>query len=337
MKKKIIITLSSVVGVFIVLALLMGKVYKTGQDRPPLRYATIPESTQKFLRGLIRLGGDLAGVDIVMGGPYDWENEKDLGQTEETWSKEEDEFFIVYYKKDKDATWHGYAQNVLKAANENIIPLTKLMGKYFFPNDANGRKLPIYLATSPTEYQQTASAILSKPYTDKGSIGVTISQIGNAGCKASIVLHPICFSVKPRDPYGYVKVLMHEMNHYIFLSSIDFSKDISFYNWEIEGIADYCAKNYIQQWEKINSSNRIEFIKEKCLLTNDFPEENVSQYWAGESFFHYLEYTYGDDFVKKFLQTAYTTKTEQTFSELDINPEKEHSAWVEYLYNDSIQ
>lgn len=331
MNKKILTTLTSVVGVFVVLAFLVGKVYKEGQNRPPLIYSDIPESTLDFILRLADLGGDLAGVELVVNGPFDWENEKDLGQTDEKWSREEDDYFIVYYKKDKEAEWQGYAQNVLKAANDNIMPLTRLMGKYYYPMDINERKLPIYLTTTVDEYFETISSISEKEQEPNNSIGITISQIGRAGCKSSIILHPICFSPDAPPTSNYVFVLMHEMNHFILLSSVDYSKDIELYNWEIEGIANYCASDFTHLHEKIEDSLRIEYIKEKCLLTDNFPEEIIAQYWAGESYFYYMEKAHGKNFLKKFLRESYTRRTKEAFAEMKINQEDEHTAWVEYL------
>lgn len=335
MNKKTVITLASVFSVFVVLAFLMGKVYKIGQDRPPLKYATIPESTQRFIKGLIRMGGHMAGVDIVEGGgPYDWENGKDVGQREgENWSREEDEFFIVYYKKDKEAVWQGHAQNILQAANENILPLTRLMGKYYYPADQNGRKLPIYLATSPQEYSETASKLLESPYRGQGSIGVTISQLGGAGCKASIVIHPICFQCNPRANNGYVTVLLHEMNHYVFMSSLDLSQDVAFCNWQVEGLADYCANTYVGNIETSMPEARIQYIDKYCSLLKDFPSETIAEYWAGESYFRYMEDAHGDTFVKDFIQATFKNTTEKTFSAMNIDPDDEHTGWVRSLRN----
>ena len=335
MNKKIVTTLISVVGVFAVLALLMGKVYKEGQSRPPIRYSKISDNTIDFLCGLIRLGGHMMGVNFVQDGPYDWENTKDLGQkSDEGWAFEEDEFFVVYYKKDKEAVWQGYAQSVLRAANENIMPLTRLMGKYYFPQDQNGRKLPIYLANSVDEYFGTIAKLMEKPSQSdvNTSIGITISFMGNAGCKSSIVLHPICFQAPPRSPNGYVSVLMHEMNHYVFLSSLDLSKNIGFCNWQIEGLADYCADEYVGAKPQIRDSARIQYIADSCMLLTDFPDNNSNpEYWAGESYYQYLEKKQGKEFVRKFIQATYQYKTDVLFSRMDLDPEDEHDEWVKSL------
>ncbi|MCQ2189462.1 MAG: hypothetical protein MJZ00_06085 [Paludibacteraceae bacterium] len=330
MNKRTITTLCSVSGIFLATALLVGNVYKKSLSRPPIRHAEIPDSTLDFLRGIIRMGGHMAGVKVEIDGPFDWENEKDLGNTEEDWAKEEDDFFIVYYKKDKDAVWQGHALNTLKAANGNITPLIKLMGKYYYPSDANGRKLPIYLTTSVEQYGEVASKLLGGPYDSGSSIGVTISQVGRAGCKASIVLHPICFVDPPRSHNGYVSVLMHEMNHYTFMSNIDIGKNVSFRNWEIEGIADYCSNNFIEDVHTITDESRISYIDKDCNLLEDFDSPG-SEYWAGESYFRFMVEERGEKFLKEFLQKAYVTKVENTFAQMDLNPSKEHTNWVENL------
>lgn len=337
MNRKSVIILASVAGVFIVLAMLMGNVYKAGLSRPPLKYAKISGITADFIRGLARMGGHMVGVNLV-DGPFDWENEKDIGQDEtEGWSREESDFFIVYYRKDKEAVWQGHAQNTLKAARENILPLTELMGKYYFPSDQNGRKLPIYLSTSEDEYFNTISKLAEKTCERDNSIGITVSQVGRAGCKSSIVLHPICFKEEPKSENGYIKVLMHEMNHYIFLSSLDISHDVTFLNWQIEGLADYCAHNFLGTKGMTANDTLISYIKDRCSLKKDFPSEINAQYWAGESYYRHMEKAHGLDFLKKFLKTSFQNDTRTTFSEMDINPDTEHKDWIEDLHQADSQ
>lgn len=317
-------------AIFCVTAFFVGKVYKTGQDRPPLKYSLIPKSTLDVLN---RLGGINSGIIVDINGGGSWSNENDLGNLEEeSWSKEEDEYFIVYYHRDKEALWQGRALDIVREANKNIPILTELMGKYYYPADVNDRKLSIYLPVTESEYTNVISKILGQPFSDKGTIGLTICTISLAGCKTDgIVLNPCLFESKDRRN-GYVLTLLHEMNHYVYNTSIDYSKEIEYYNWQKEGLADFCCeRNKGSDPRYFPTNDQIDFIKGKCRLNQNFPEETNAPYWAGEQFFYYMEDTYGRDSLKKFIQETYTQKINDVFHAHSIDEKTEQEKWVQSL------
>lgn len=309
-------------------AFFVGHVYKTGQDRPPLKYAVIPQGTLDFLRNHIPGDNEGTGIRIDIDGEgRSWSNDNDFGKkAEENWSCEEDENFIVYYHRDKKAEWQGNAQAILKCANKNIHTLAELMGKYFYPADVNGRKLPIYLPTSDGEYQAVISKLFEGPCSTS-SIGMTITSVTLAGCETiGIVISPKTFKKSASANNNYACVLLHEMNHYVYLTSLDYSKEIGYFNWEIEGVADYCCSR--SKDEQALSADKIHFIERNCSLDRDFPVETNSQYWAGENFFYYMEETYGRDKVKEFIHSSYSLKTAAVFDSLSLDEREEHSKWV---------
>lgn len=327
------LTIFAIIALFVLSSIGIGTAFHIGIGRPPIRYAQIPEGTKLKLRKIFGVD-DGHSVTIIMDGPTNWDNVDDFGSTDK-WDKEEDKNFIVYYHKDKDATWQGHAQAILKAANNNIDRLTELMGSYFYPRDMNGRKLPIYLTRTAKEYHQTNSA-LGCAQTMEGSLGLTITCIGNLGCKTvGITLNPKCFQDAPTGPNGYIKVLMHEMNHYVYRSSIDYTKDIGIYNWMIEGIAEYCCDR--SDHEKIGDPARIEHIEKDCFLDKDFPTERNEQYWAGESFFLYTESMYGEKLIREFLKNSYTAVKDSVFISFPNKEKDEHYKWVQYLKGESSE
>ncbi|MCQ2218921.1 MAG: hypothetical protein MJZ33_10670 [Paludibacteraceae bacterium] len=328
--RKAIPTLVVVTILFGITAFFVGKVYKTGQDRPPLKYASIPTSTLDFLGRLIKAGG---GITVNTSGGGSWNNEDDLGSKEaEEWTKEEDDFFIVYYHRDKEAIWQGRALDVLREAHKNIEILAELMGKYYYPADVNNRKLPIYLPNKDSEYPVVIGKLLGTNYPGDSSIGMTVCSISLSGCKTEgIVLRP-CIFERQEKTNNYITTLRHEMHHYIYHTAIDYSKDIEYYNWQIEGLADFCCNRNRNDRSIYTQAERgIEYIKQRCFLTEDFPEESNAQYWAGEQFFYYLEETYGRDYVKKFIIDTYTQKTADVFHSRSINEEEEHEKWVQKM------
>lgn len=328
--KKAIPTLVIITILFGISAFFVGEVYKTGQDRPPLKYAAIPTGTLDFLNRLSR-GGN--GIIVNTGNGGSWSNDDDLGnQTEEEWAKEEDDYFIAYYHRDKEAIWQGRALDVIREAHKNIGILEELMGKYYYPADVNNRKLSIYLPVTGSEYTNVISKILGQHFSVQGTIGLTICTISLAGCKTEgIVLNPCLFESKDRRN-GYVLTLLHEMNHYVYNTSIDYSKEIEYYNWQKEGLADFCCeRNKGSDPRYFPTNDQINFIKGRCRLSQDFPEETNAPYWAGEQFFYYMEETYGRDSLKKFIQETYTQKINDVFHAHSIEEKTEHEKWVQSL------
>lgn len=333
--KNSIATLVRVVLVFAVLAVAFAKVYDIGLNRPPLRYAEIPEKTKQYIKDL----GDTPGLGLTISdiGPFDWENEKDLGSEE--WDSEEDGNFVVYYMHDKEAVWQGYAMEVLLCARENVALLKELFGKYYYADDMNGRRLAIYLPDDEYLYANTVRDLLGREgYDVKSASGIIITEIGPLGCLTrGIVLNPICFDKENmHNNNHYARVLKHEMAHYVFLTSLNYGKEIQHYQWIIEGVADYFSLN---RDNAVFGNDSIDFIMKKCKLNDEFPLEMNSAYWAGESFFSYLERTYGRNYVKYFLQQSYEKSTDglilQEFSSADTL----HMNWVDdlrFLQMDSV-
>lgn len=283
--KKSVATLFSILALFLSLAYLVGKNYKLSQDQPVVRYAHISEGVVNKLKKAFQNGMQNT-IRYSSDGPWDWENEKDYGSRSPQWSKEEDAWFIIYYHKDKEAIWQERAQNILKSANANVLILKDVMGHYYYPEELNGRKLSIYLAQSEDDYINTIGQLGVQH--NGNSLGVTITTCGKRGFKTEgIVLHPVCFASSAQEENGYKTVLLHEMTHFIHRSSIDVENMAEIYNWETEGIADYCSNRH--KGVQISDPSKIDYIKKYCRLHQDFPSERLAQYWGGESFFIFLE------------------------------------------------
>ena len=316
--------------VFFIIALLVGKTYDIGLNRPPLKYAHIPDVTKGYIRNLDQNNRD-QGVKVSDIGPFDWENDKDLGQDkiQKEWEQVENENFIVYYQPDENAVWQGHALNVLRHAQENIEPLRDLFGTYFYPSDMNGRRLSIYVPSNAAKYKETVCKLLEESNYDVTDVaGITITEIGPLGCLTrGIVLSPDDFDVEPEHINGFAKVLQHEMSHYVFFTALDYNKDVSHYLWLSEGIAEYfCQRHESQQ---VRGADSIDYISLNCQLNDEFPRE--ASYWAGESFFLFVERDMGRKTVKNFLFNAYQCSTDSVFIKMDMSPELLHQQWVESL------
>ena len=320
-------------ALFVLLALIVAKVYDIGLHRPPLKYANIPTSTQDYLRNLGKNTKD-QGITYSDQGPFDWNNDDDLGQQkDQAWHHEEDENFIVYYHHDKEALWQAHAQGVLHHARENIDYLKDLFDTYFYAADMNGRRLTIYLPENEGLYASTIANLMELPHVDSsGSLGITITEVGPLGCMTKgIVLNPKCFDVEPYDVNGFIKVLQHEMCHYVFFSALDYNKDIHHYLWVSEGIAEYFCDRHDHR--QVRSQDSIDFIQNNCQLNHEFPHESNAAYWAGESFFRFLEKKGKKSEVKQFIQDAFTHTTDSIIIIRQQAPDQVHQQWVESLGN----
>lgn len=319
--------------IFLVAAVFFGWLYKVGVNRPPLKYAHIPDITKEYIRNLGHHNGD-QGLSIVDRGPFYWDNEDDAGQRE--WLSEVDRNFIVYYHRDSEALWQARAQDVLLEANRNIDGLIELLGHYHYPDAMNGRKLAIYLPENTAAYKRILDELLEADSGNSASttLGITVTQIGPLGCLTKgIVLNPEVFDDEPNGISGYIKTLAHEMCHYEFFSSIDYSRNVSHYMWVSEGIAEYfCdASNH----HDVTEPERIEVVANDCRLTGEFPLTDNASYWAGESFFRHIERTQRRDGVKKFLQQSYVHSTDSVFIVTKRKPSVVHQEWVRSLRNNA--
>lgn len=310
---------------FLIIALFIGKVYDVGVHRPPLKYANIPVLTQDYINEIGKGNNDM-GVSYVEQGPFNWNNDDDFAYEKDGWAYEEDADFIVYYKRDKDAIWQTNAQEVLTNARTNIGLLEDLFGKYYYASDMNGRKLAIYLPDTPSLYKETICSLLGvSSYDTKSVAGLIVTEVGSLGCKTKgIVLSPACFDEEPASANGYITVLKHEMNHYVFFSSLDYSKDVKHYLWVSEGIAEY----FCNPSAKYLTTDDVAFIDNKCRLDAEFPRERNSAYWAGESFFRHMEKTDGTQAVSKFITDAFTLQTDSVFAINAMDVNQLHQEWV---------
>lgn len=322
--------------IFLVLALFVGSLYDIGIHRPPLKYAEIPMSTRDYIDNLGKNNRG-QGLTYKDQGPFDWDNKEDYGcDLENKWAYEEDDNFIVYYKRDKDAVWQSYAQQILSMARDNIGLLEDLFGCYYYAKDMNGRRLAIYLPNDKSLYREVVSQLMDKPnYNVDGTAGVTITEVGPLGCLTKgIVLNPSCFEFMPNHPSGFGTVLKHEMSHYVFFSALDYGKNISHYLWVSEGIAEYFCNNSNKSY--VTGEDSVMFIDKKCKLNMEFPNEMNSAYWAGESFFRYLEDKSGAEAVIQFVRNAYTLSTDSIFAQMKYDAKEIHLDWVRALRSSNI-
>jgi len=313
---------------FFVAAVVVGLVYYTGRHRKPLVYEFIPDVTVDWVKELSQF--DNVHIGIVDRGPFNWDNADDPGQATETdWQKvDADPNFIVYYKNDPMHLNVQNARRVLEIANQAIPEIQDLMGRYAFPEDCNGRRLSIYVASSAADYQSTIDMLYGAHKSSSGSAGMFICHVGPLGCLADgIVLNPVCFDYESSPLNWAETVLRHEMNHYAYYTSVNFGKEIRHPLWVQEGLAEFASKHVPQ----IMGRDSIDYISTRCKVSEEFPTEMNAQYWAGLSFYNFVSKVKGSLGIRAFIRRLYENDIDGTLALTFGDSVAVDSLWVAEL------
>lgn len=289
-------TIIGILAVFLLSAFALVKVYDKGKDQKPLRYADIPQETIDWINSL---GNDLNDIFSVFNPtprPTPWDNGGDIGKDSETGLlKLEDEYFIIYYPNNLA----NEARRTLQFAHEAIPRMEEIIGKYYYPSDMNGRKVPIYLTNGQNDFNNIVERLgCTGDYTY--TVGITISEISPSGyyLKGIALKGSSVF----RDDTYHRDVQWHEMAHYCFGASIDYNQRVNLPMWCTEGIAEYTG---IAGRRPTFNANEISQIRTECNL-NDRKFPYVFEVYQGShSIFCHMEDRYEKSGVKSFLKTVY--------------------------------
>lgn len=322
---------------FVIIGLLIAKLYDTGINRPSLVYKHIPQETVNWVNSLHggSQGGSM-GINAQPTGPFKWKNTDDyLGKPSakgRKWGKYETDSIVLYFRQDKDAVWKTNAMSAGRCAEEAVPELKRLFGKYYGPASMNGRKLPIYLADSTSSYHK----IIRKLSADHASISdydntdaLMLMEVGPLGLQVrGIVLHPDCFR---RGTTKYKQMIRKEMARYCFYASLDYSLQIHHFQWFTEGLAEYFSQ-YCPMLEKVDSDMAL-FISDKCVLTHEFPELEDHGLRAADSFFRFYADKHGDAALTELVQSAYVTCSDSLFLKNGLDAETLKQEWLMAVTN----
>ena len=291
-------SIAAVLLIFILSALALIKVYDKGKDQKPLRYADIPQETIDWINSI---GG---GLDDLLSGfnpfprPTPWDNSGDFGQDPESGLQTlEDEYFIFYFpeKLKKKATL------CQQLAHEAIPHLAEVVGKYFYPDDMNGRKVPIYLMPDQRSFDRLmVQSFSGQEGNYDTTAGITIFEISPSGfyLKGIALNGRYAFS---EDAYTK-NVLWHEMTHYCFFASIDYNQYLDLPKWCYEGIAEYTS---LPGERPSFSKGEIKMLREDCDFSAPHFPYVFENYKGGQSIFCHMEDRYKVTGVHSFLNILY--------------------------------
>lgn len=302
---------------------LLMCLYQKGEEKEAVIYAKIPDETIQFFTEILDAVDQFITFDPE---PQidDWDNDKNYGEDKETGLlKLEDDYFIFYFTRASDRE-EKRVKKVQKWAHEAISPLAALMGKYYYPKDVKGRKLPIYLADTQKAYTRIISILLNRPNLkeQEGSWGMYICTYSKFGCLTKgIVLHPDTW----RTDKHAKSTLWHEMNHYVFYSSLDFGKVVDPYLWVSEGLAEYFSKEY----PKLTKSDVKRLDDEHLNKTFKYVYDN---YVGGQTVYQTLYDKYGEPKLKEFIGQIYSNQMEEVYPKvIQVSRSRFEEEWKTYL------
>jgi hypothetical protein len=284
---------------------MLSFLYEKGKLPGGLIYGQIPQQTIDYFTKLV----DVLDISIKYKPeirPRDWRDKWNYGEDPRTGLKKiEDEYFIVYFNDSEKEMDH--AGKIISMAHDAIPYLADMMGRYFYPEDVNQRKLPIYVTDSKDQFAEVSRIISENDRLNSDNVlgwySCTYSRMGNL--TKGITLSP---GIWQTDSLAR-KVLWHEMNHYVYFTSLHYDKVVRPYVWVSEGLADYFSSPGRPLTE--------EQIK-RCLtytLSKNFPDFSAN-YWGGESVYRFMEATYQPNAVKAFIQNTYTETIENSIENI---------------------
>ena len=281
---------------FLVAAFVLVKVYDRGKDSDRLLDATIPPETIEWINNLGNELNDIISWFDPDPRPTPWGNEDDEGRDSTSHMRVlEDELFVIYYSE----SLQERAEECLRYAHENIPRLVEICGKYYYPEEMNGRKVPIYLTKNQREYDD----VLEKQFKIgdcKNTAGLCYFQISTIG----FYLNGIFLNGRyVYDSHEYFKeVLCHEMTHYCFFASVNYFQYAKIPMWCYEGIAEYTS---MPGKRPKFTLMEIADMRKQCDLTDSYFPYTYQNYSGGQSIFKFIEDRYQVAGVQHFVGDLY--------------------------------
>lgn len=306
--------------------LMFWSVYRISRDPyAPVKNAEVPQETKDFLADIFgKFGFNIKFVDLI--DDKSWSNDHDFGKDSISGLiKTEDENFVIYFDTTNPSEREraGFA---LRFANENIKPLADLFGKYFYPTDVKGRKLPIYIANTDEKFNRVYSELSGVASNTQWMAGVCISTISSTG---EVLTNGIILKdYGPSSEKERFRLnLKHEMAHYTHLNNV---KWLSTHPkvWEMEGFAMYFEndKDYFNRVDK-NISASINQIS----LSGDV-KNYLDSYWVGYSVMLCLSDKYSNEKTREYIRSSYELPTNKNFEKsIQMSVVAFEPKWKQYV------
>ena len=328
MNKKVISKITTMVIVMAVIALVIAKLYDIGTHRPSLAYRQLSPETIFWINTFNQLGPENI-IKAAPVGPFEWNNKADIGQkhTAGKWGKEEDANTVVYYRRDRDAKGQIRAKRVMETADNIIRELPAYLGTYHYPQDLNGRKMPIYLPENNDEYTTLLNK-LSDGAQNNSKYGSSVITIGPLGCQCKgIILHPDGFlNNNAEGSPEYIHVLRRELAYYTYMANLDYNKNTQRYAWFVAGITEHFALD--GKLLPPFSAAIISKFQQDFKLNAEYEVKDQLRKAAGTSFIEYYEITFGGSALSDLIKTTYIMPVDSALMQMVPELETLKQQWL---------
>lgn len=334
MNKKVISKITTMVVVLAVIALVIAKLYDIGIHRPSLVYRQLSPETIYWINTFNQLGPENI-IKAAPVGPFEWNNKEDIGQkhTAGKWGKEENANTVVYYRKDRDAKGQIRARRVMETAENIIRELPAYMGTYHYPQDLNGRKMPVYLPENNDEYMTLLNK-LSDGAPNTSKYGSSIIAIGPLGCQCKgIILHPDGFQNNNTDGNPeYIRVLRRELAYYTYMANLDYNQNTQRYAWFVSGITEHFSLD--GQLQPPFSPEIIAKFSQDFHLNAEYEAKDQLRKAAGTSFIEFYEMTFGSEALAGLIKNTYVSPVDSALMQRTPDLEALKQQWISSLANE---
>lgn len=334
MKNQIISRITIIFVVCVCLAVAFGQLFKKGLTRPDYKYPNFSQESQSWVEKMNTYNQDKSVTYSNMG-PFEWNNENDLGQNDKEyeWEKEENATTIVYYHADKSADGKRQALAVLNLIDMSLPEMEMILGNFPKAKDMNGRKLPIYIPSDEDEYAYLVNKLShGNASSSTSDESYTIIEYGPLGCLLRGIVLPINAFKLFNGQQSYTKIVRREVMHYAYISQLDYNSSYTKpYLWFTEGLAEYFAQGANDVGISFIAPDYVDVINKHCNLNAEFPQKNKTYQWAGCSFFQYLNASHGVEQLSGIVQETYHTPVDSVFEWYNINVNDFKMMWVDTL------
>jgi len=294
------------------------------QDQPPLREAMLPPETKEFL---LRLSRHIPDLEFVKrdGSGKEWTNRRDDAEaSSKGFQRIESDNFIVYFKSGDQER----ADQILRYAEQSKQRLLQVFGHFVYAKDKGGRKLPMYLASTHSEYEQLSNIQIP-------SVACVKTSLYDDAMIATAYVSPKAFSLG--QDYTQ-QVVLHELAHYTHFDLASPKNLHNFRVWLTEGVACYTAREEYRLPEVERQFNSNQLIPLTTLNSYDdayaYRSSSLSLIYAtGLSVLQMIEHRFGHMKLTNFIHTTSQKSDIRTAVQLDlgINLEQLNEIWFEYL------
>jgi len=282
----------------------------------------IPPETMEYLKKLAKSLGDL-NFDFKSGKKTDWTGKDDDKRAiDRGLEREENEFFVVYFHgQDRER-----AMFTINKAAESIEMMKETFGRYPYPSDKDGRKLPLYVCKDAEEYKRLSRSDMNR---SRACAMIWFYQDGSTLCEG-LYFAPTTYT--PGNESA-ARTIAHELAHYVYFDKLKANHRYDIPTWFTEGMAEYASRNteMISLVERALRGGNLMSLTELSQGDNRFLTKSIV-YGIGVTAFLAIDDLYTRDDVRELIDASYKYNIDGSFRQaIQKNLSEFEKEWLTYL------